>query len=237
MSLVLGFASVVAGDRAKEKIGAAFDLLLRGTPLIYYGQELGMRGKQNPSWGTDANDIPVREAFRWARDTLPGSATPGYNGAAKSANFGLDAGPLRAVHRPPYRPTIPRMKTLVSSLLVSGLVAFSAASSFAQSNEMSVTAPKTIIHVVTVSWKPGTKTEQVQAALDGVQKLPSVYQGILHVWTKTIKAQGDRSAAIVMEFANEKAFKDYTNSDAQKEWYKVYLPIRDRSTTFDVSNE
>jgi hypothetical protein len=28
-----------------------------------------------------------------------------------------------------------------------------------------------------------------------------------------------------------------TDSDAQKEWYKVYLPIRDESTTFDVTND
>jgi len=69
------FASVVDGNVAKEKIGAAFDLLLRGTPLIYYGQEIGMRGIQHRPWGSDANDIPVREAFRWTHDLdAPGSA-------------------------------------------------------------------------------------------------------------------------------------------------------------------
>ena len=69
------FASVVGEDPARERIGAAFDLLLRGTPLIYYGQELGMRGKQHRPWGSDANDIPVREAFRWTHDLeAPGSA-------------------------------------------------------------------------------------------------------------------------------------------------------------------
>ncbi len=69
------FASEVGGSLAKEKIGAAFDLLLQGTPLIYYGQELGMRGKQFHSWGSDANDIPDREAFRWSRNLeAPGSA-------------------------------------------------------------------------------------------------------------------------------------------------------------------
>jgi glycosidase len=35
-----------------------------------------MKGKQNKSWGTDANDIPVREAFEWARNgDAAGSAT------------------------------------------------------------------------------------------------------------------------------------------------------------------
>ena len=100
----------------------------------------------------------------------------------------------------------------------------------------SATAPKSVMHVVTVSWKAGTTPEQIQAALDGAQKLPAAYKGITRVWTKTIKAQGDRTHVIAMEFASEQALKDYTDSDAQKEWYKVYLPIRERSTTFDVTN-
>ena len=39
-----------------------------------------------------------------------------------------------------------------------------------------------------------------------------------------------------MEFVDEAALKAYTDSDAQKEWYKVYLPIRGESTTFDITN-
>jgi uncharacterized protein (DUF1330 family) len=66
--------------------------------------------------------------------------------------------------------------------------------------------------------------------------LPAAYKGITRVWTRTIKAQGDRTHAIVMEFASEQALKDYTDSDAQKEWYKVYTTIRERSTTFDITN-
>lgn len=70
------FASEVGGDVRKERIGAALNVLLEGTPLIYYGQEIGMKGKQFKAWGTDANDIPVREAFEWTRKgDSPGSAT------------------------------------------------------------------------------------------------------------------------------------------------------------------
>lgn len=97
-------------------------------------------------------------------------------------------------------------------------------------------APTTVIHVVTVSWKAGTTPEQIKAALDGAHRLPAAYKGITRVWTKTIKAQGERTHAIVMEFASEQALKDYANSEAQKEWYKAYLPIRERSTTFDITN-
>jgi len=122
------------------------------------------------------------------------------------------------------------MKKLIITLVTSTLLAFGAA------RASEATAPKSIVHVVTVAWKAGTTPEQIKAALDGAQALPASYKGITHVWTKTLKAQGDRSNAIVMEFVDDAAFKAYTDSPAQKEWYKVYLPIRDHSTTFDVTN-
>ena len=98
------------------------------------------------------------------------------------------------------------------------------------------TSPKSVIHVVTVAWKAGTTPEQIQAALDGAAALPAAYKGITRVWTKSIKVQGGKANAIVMEFADEAALKEYTDSAAQKEWYKVYLPIRGESTTFDITN-
>jgi len=127
---------------------------------------------------------------------------------------------------------------LCASCLTLGVSSAAAAEKATEKSakKAAMTAPKSVIHVVTVSWKEGTTPEQIQAALDGAQKLPAQYKGITRVWTRTIKAQGDRSHAIVMEFANEQALKDYTDSDAQKEWYKAYLPVRERSTTFDITN-
>ena len=122
------------------------------------------------------------------------------------------------------------MKKFILALLTVGLLAFGAASASAQS------APKSVIHIVTVKWKAGTTDAQIQAALDGVQKLTSSYKGITRVCTRAIKVQGDKTHAFVMEFADEAALVDYTNSDAQKEWYKVYIPIREASTTFDITN-
>ena len=123
------------------------------------------------------------------------------------------------------------MKKSLLTLLASLLFVFGAAIATAGD-----TAPKTVIHVVTVAWKEGTTPEQIQAALDGAKALPAAYKGISHVWTKTLKAQGDRSHIIVMEFADADAFKAYTDSPAQKEWYKVYMPIRGQSTTHDITN-
>jgi len=98
------------------------------------------------------------------------------------------------------------------------------------------TAPKSVIHVVSVKWKSEATPEQIKAALDGVQALPKAYPGITRVWTNTIKKQGDWSAVFVMEFASEAALKSYADSDAQKEWYKAYLPIRERSNSHDITN-
>jgi hypothetical protein len=125
------------------------------------------------------------------------------------------------------------MKKLLTTLLFTGLLVLSPVMASAQSSN---TAPKSVIHVVTVTWKSGTNEEQIKAALDGAQALPKNFKGITRVWTKTLKAQGDRTHAIVMEFADEQALKDYADSPAQKEWYKVYAPVRERSTTFDVTN-
>jgi len=73
---VTRFASEVGGDPRKERIGAALTVLLKGTPLMYYGQELGMKGRQTPAWSWGGGDIPQREAFRWdSRVESRGSAT------------------------------------------------------------------------------------------------------------------------------------------------------------------
>lgn len=98
------------------------------------------------------------------------------------------------------------------------------------------TAPKTVIHVVTVSWKTDATPAQIQAAMEGVKALPANFKGIVRVWTNPIKVQGERSFAFAMEFADEAALKAYTDSPAQKKWYEVYLPIRAESTTFDITN-
>jgi alpha-amylase len=60
-------ASVPGMNREKLKVTAALNLLIGGVPLIYYGQELGMQGKQMKGT-TDGNDIPIREAFEWTAD-------------------------------------------------------------------------------------------------------------------------------------------------------------------------
>ncbi len=51
-------------DNSTLKVAASISLLIGGVPSIYYGQELGMKGKAIKGM-TDGNDIPIREAFDW----------------------------------------------------------------------------------------------------------------------------------------------------------------------------
>ncbi len=129
------------------------------------------------------------------------------------------------------------MKKLLSLVVTVSLLSLGAATMPAAD-----TAPKSVVHVVTVAFKAEATPAQVAAALDGVKQLPAKYAGITHVWTNAIKVQNPEGAkvkkthVIVMEFASEQALKDYTDSPAQKEWYKLYLPIREVSTTYDITN-
>ena len=67
--------SLLQGDQAKARAAAAIMLLAKGEPLIYYGQELGMRGIARKGSLADSAHIPLREAMRWSADLeAPGSA-------------------------------------------------------------------------------------------------------------------------------------------------------------------
>lgn len=80
------FATDVNGDPERLRTAAVLTFTLAGTPLVYYGQELGMRGRPE-SHGSDANDIPQRLAFRWnAQLDAPGTAR-WYLHAAQSVDL------------------------------------------------------------------------------------------------------------------------------------------------------
>lgn len=127
------------------------------------------------------------------------------------------------------------MKKTIISLLSVVLIALASTTAIADHHK-DPSAPHSVIHVVTVSWKEDATPKQIQAALDSVKTLAKEYDGISRVWIRSIKAQGDRTHAFVMEFTSEKALKNYSGSDAQKKWYLSYLPYRDASTTFDITN-
>jgi len=96
--------------------------------------------------------------------------------------------------------------------------------------------PKSVIHIITVQWKAGTQPAQIDKALKAVETMN--YPGLKNVWTRPIKMQlpDGFQNIIVMEFESEAALQKYADSDAQKKWYEVYMPIREESRTHDVTN-
>lgn len=56
--------SVIGGSMEKAKAAAAVLLTSPFPPMIYSGDEIGMQGFK-ANYGSDANDIPFREPFKW----------------------------------------------------------------------------------------------------------------------------------------------------------------------------
>jgi hypothetical protein len=96
--------------------------------------------------------------------------------------------------------------------------------------------PKSVIHVITVKWKSSATPDQIQKAIQAAENI--AYPGVKNVWTRPIKMQLEEGYKhiIVMEFESEESLKKYTDSPAQKQWYEVYLPIREESRTHDITN-
>jgi len=109
-------------------------------------------------------------------------------------------------------------------------------------------APRSIIHVVTILWKEDSTPAQRQASLDGVKKMAEAIPGIKNVWIKPIKVQGRGEAtkdgkpgrpydsAFVIEFVDQAAADRYVDHPAHIEWNKTYLPIREASTSHQITN-
>jgi hypothetical protein len=112
------------------------------------------------------------------------------------------------------------------------------------------TRPKSVVHVITMAFKDGTTDAQKQSAEAAFEKMAAQVPGIEHIWLKTAKAQGqfmDKQPdgsykprpitnIFVIEFKDQASFDKYADSPAHKEFEKVYLPLRERSWTHDVTN-
>lgn len=97
--------------------------------------------------------------------------------------------------------------------------------------------PKSVVHVINVRFKPEASKDDIQKSIDAIGKMN--YAGLKNVWLRPVKVQGGDSRfthCLVMEFESEDALKKYSGSEAQKEWYKLWLNVRDLSNTHDVTN-
>lgn len=80
-------SSATGNVAGRNKAAAAILMTQPFPPCLYYGDELGMRGTKG-NWGTDANDIPFREPFKW--NATAGAPMSNYfvlNSSAYNARF------------------------------------------------------------------------------------------------------------------------------------------------------
>ncbi len=71
--------SVLGDSLTKAKVAAAVLMTQPFPPVIYFGDELGMLGTKQ-DYGSDANDIPMREPFKW--NAVAGAPMSNYHHAA-----------------------------------------------------------------------------------------------------------------------------------------------------------
>lgn len=145
-----------------------------------------------------------------------------------------------------------RWKNAAAAALV--LVAIGAATGYAANR---FGKPKSVVHVVTLYYKDGTTDEQKKAVLAAIEKMASEMPGIKNIWLKSTKVQGaymekltdgkEKSTegsykahpftdAFVIEFEDQAAFEKYADHPAHKAFEEVYVPVRGRSSTDDITN-
>ncbi len=97
--------------------------------------------------------------------------------------------------------------------------------------------PKSVLHIITLHFKPGTTDADKAKVVDATKKMAADFPGITRLWFKKIKVQvPEMTDIIVMEFKDDKAFAAYTDHPAHKAWEAVYMPLRGESNTQDVTN-
>jgi len=140
--------------------------------------------------------------------------------------------------------TLSLKKAFVAGAL---LIALGAAAGFAANK---YGKPKSVIHVVTLYYKDGTTDDQKKSVMDAIEKMASEVPGIKNVWLKSTKVQGAYSEkqsdgtfkprpftdAFVIEFEDQSAFEKYSNHPAHKTFEELYIPLRGRSSTHDITN-
>lgn len=97
--------------------------------------------------------------------------------------------------------------------------------------------PKTVLHVVAGKWKADSTEEQRQKAIAAIKDMAAAVPGIKNVWLKTDRVQPrEYHYAFAIEFESRAAADAYAEDPAHEAWYKVYMPIREESRSYQVTN-
>ena len=97
--------------------------------------------------------------------------------------------------------------------------------------------PKTVLHVVAGKWKADATEEQRKAALDCIKTMLDQVPGVKNVWLKTDRVQPrEYNYVFAIEFESRAAADAYAEHPAHEAWYKVYMPIREESRSYQITN-
>ena len=97
--------------------------------------------------------------------------------------------------------------------------------------------PKTVVHVVTLKWKPDASEADRQKVLEGVKEMAAKIPGIKNVWIKAERVQPrEFNSAFVIEFESREAADRYAEDPAHAAWSKQEQAIREASYSLQITN-
>ncbi|GAB4405370.1 MAG: hypothetical protein OHK0021_17430 [Bryobacter sp.] len=130
-------------------------------------------------------------------------------------------------------------KESTTEIMKNAMMALALAAVMLTAPAVAANKPKTVVHVINVKFKASAAKADVDKAIEGIYSIVGKNKGVKNVWLRPIKVQGGAAGfthCLVMEFESEAALKAYSGSDEQKEWYKLWEPVRELSNTHDVTN-
>lgn len=97
--------------------------------------------------------------------------------------------------------------------------------------------PKTIVHVVTLKWKPDASEADRQKVLEGVKEMAAKIPGIKNVWIKAERVQPrEFHSAFAIEFESREAADRYAEDPTHAAWSKQEQTIREASYSLQITN-
>lgn len=97
--------------------------------------------------------------------------------------------------------------------------------------------PRTILHVVSIQWKPGVSDAEKGKVLEGVKAMAGTIPGIKNIWIKSerLEPRGfDDGFAI--EFKDQAAATAYASNPIHESWNEHYATLHVASVSMEIGN-
>lgn len=97
--------------------------------------------------------------------------------------------------------------------------------------------PRTILHVVSIQWKPGVSDEERGKVLEGVKAMAGTIPGIKNVWIKSqrLEPRGFEDG-FAIEFKDQAAATAYASNPIHQSWNEHYATLHVASVSMEIGN-